>query len=100
MSFAYSAAQYANGNVFASADIAGPSTQASNAVVYAPTQNGYTAAPVILTFDAAGTANAGWWQLSLNRVSRVVTIDYNDSDVDGGRMTWTMTPDKCVVNTY
>ena len=98
--FAYWAAQYANGNVFTSANISGPSNQASGALTYAPTQNGYTTAPVTMTYDSAGTANGGWWQLSLNRVSLVVTIDYHDTDVDGGLMTWTMTPDKCVVNTY
>ena len=98
--FAYDVAQFANGNVFASGNVAGAASQSSTALVYAPTQNGYATAPIIVTLDASGPADFGWWRLSLNRTSLVVTIEYNDAGMTPPKQTWTMTPDKCVVNTY
>jgi len=55
---------------------------------------------VIITLDAAGTANFGWWYVTLNRSTLVTTIEYNDNEVSGGKITWIQTPDKCVVNSY
>jgi hypothetical protein len=61
---------------------------------------GHGAVGASITFDATMNANAGWWDVRLNRTTLVVTIDYNDTDVMGGKRSWTMTPDKCVVNKY
>lgn len=98
--FAYNAVQFASGAVFAAGSIDSAGIQASAANIFAPQQVGYETAPVILVFDSAGAVNGGWWKLSLNRMSLVVTIEYNDTDVMGGKRSWTMTPDKCVVNRY
>ena len=100
MSFGYRADQFISGNVFASGYIASLSSSASNAVFYAPAQNGFVTAPVIVVFDVQGAANTGFWQIQLNRSTLVVTITYNDVDVVGGTLSWVMTPDKCVVNNY
>jgi hypothetical protein len=98
--FSYNAVQFGSGAVFASAAIKANDIQASGANFYAMAQNGWDAAPVSITFDATMNANAGWWDVRLNRTTLVVTIDYNDTDVMGGKRSWTMTPDKCVVNKY
>lgn len=55
---------------------------------------------MFITFDLLGAINGGWWQLSLNRTTLVVTIENNDIDAPGGKNTWLMTPDKCVLNRY
>jgi hypothetical protein len=99
-SFTYSVDQFANGNVFASGDIANSSIQASNAVMFSPNQTGYATAPVQVLFDAQAPADSGWWLLSLNRQSLVVTITYNDTDLPSGTMAWTMQPSQCTSNTY
>lgn len=98
--FTYDADQFANGNVFVSGDIFGSASQSSTALIYAPTQNGFINAPITVTLDAYSPADGGWWRLSLDRTSLVVTIEYNDADMTPAKQTWTMTPDKCVVNTY
>jgi hypothetical protein len=100
LTFTYDVAQFANGNVFASGGVSGAASQSSTAVVYAPTQNGYATAPIIVTLDASAPADFGWWRVSLNRTSLVVTIEYNDAGMTPPKQTWIMTPDKCVVNTY
>jgi hypothetical protein len=57
-------------------------------------------APVLLGLDVQGAANYGFWRLELNRTTLVVTITYTDADLVGGTLSWTMTPDKCVLNNY
>lgn len=100
LSATYRAALYAGGNVLASAEIRDASIGASFATMYSPTQNGAATASVIVSFDALGTANGGFFVVSLDRASLVTTIVYNDSEATGGSDSWTMTPDKCVANTY
>jgi hypothetical protein len=94
--------QFSGGAVFASADVRDVALQSSNARIFAPAQVGWATAPVIVTFDVQSPANGGWWQLSLNRMTLVVTIEYNDVDLPdvGDKRSWIMTPDKCVSNTY
>jgi hypothetical protein len=61
---------------------------------------GWATAPVYITMDVAGTANAGWWKLFLDRGSLVVTIEYHDVDLTGGGLAWTMQPQDCILNAY
>lgn len=96
----YDAVQFSSGYVFASAMVTGPAFQSSGAVFYAPTQAGWATAPVTIVFDVFGTANAGWWDISLNRQTLVVTAKYTDSEVSGGMNSWATTPDKCVLNQF
>lgn len=100
LAFSYDASQFASGYVFASAAIWGSGWQSSGAKFYSPEQNGWATAPVNVTFDVYGQSTAGWWRFSLNRETLVVTAEYNDAELPNGKDTWTMTPDKCVVNRY
>lgn len=96
----YWARQFSDGFVFSSGSVAGPEVQSSAANFFAPQQNGYDTAAVQMTLDVIGADNYGYWTISLNRATLVTTIVNTDIDVAGGSRSWTMTPDKCVVNTY
>ena len=100
LSFGYSVAQFANGNVFASGDVFGTTLEGTAANIYSPAQNGYLDAPVLFTLDSYGSADGGYWRLSLDRQTLVTVIVYNDADLASGTETWTMTPDKCILNSY
>jgi hypothetical protein len=100
MRYGYSVAQFANGNVFASGYVASPVVEASEAKLYSPSQNGFVNAPIIITFDAFGTATYGWWELTLDRATLVVSIQYNDAEVAGGKLNWTTNPAECVKNAF
>lgn len=86
--------------LFASGEVKNFTLSSSGAKFYAPQQTGATTGSVIITLDAFGAATAGWWQLSLNRTTLVHTAQYNDLEMPGGGKTYTMTPDKCVVNNF
>lgn len=95
--FSYDVAQFSSNFLLASADVRNQAIQASGTEFYASTQNGYSNAGVIIIFDQWGAATSGWWNITLNRSTLVTTIEYNDiGDVAGGKLTWTMTPDKCI----
>jgi hypothetical protein len=98
--FSYDVYQFTSGNVFASAGVREGAIGASYANFYAPTQNGALTASVIVSLDEFAPADGGWWQLSLDRTTLVTSIVYNDVDVAGGMVTWTMSPTACVVNRY
>lgn len=100
MSFTYNVDQFANGNVFVTANIADAAKSSSFSEYYAPTQNGFATAPINITLDEFAPNDSGWWSVSLDRSTLVVSIVYHDADVAGGGSSWTLTPDKCVVNSY
>jgi len=96
LSVNYQAVQLSGGAVFATASVIAPNIQASGAQIFSANQNGYLDAPVIVTFDVQGAANNGWWRISLNRTTLVVTAVYNDSDLGGnGTRVWTSSPSIC-----
>jgi Collagen triple helix repeat (20 copies) len=96
LSVNYQAVQLSGGAVFATASVISPDIQASGAQIFSATQNGYIDAPVVIFFDVQGAANSGWWRISLNRTTLVVTVIYNDSDLGGsGTRTWTSSPSIC-----
>lgn len=98
--FSYVAAVMKSGDVFASGSIRSSSIEISNTKFYANTQVGALTAEVIMLDDLQGTANAGYWIISVDRSTAITTIVYHDSDATGGMTTWTMTPDKCILNNY
>ncbi len=100
LAMTYEAIQFSSGFVFSSAAIRGVLLQVSGATIFDPTQNGWATAPVYMTYDAVGADNAGWWKVSLDRQTLIVTAECNDPDLTGGTRSWFMTPDKCVSNTY
>jgi len=97
---AYSAALTSSGDIYVSGSVHSPGQQMSTTSIYSAKQNGATTASVIISFDVAGAVNGGWWKLSLDRQTLVHTAEYNDTDVSGGKSTFTLTPDKCLKNTY
>jgi hypothetical protein len=100
VSVSYSAALTAAGDVFVTGEVAGTTSQASSAKFYAASQTGAVLGAVIVVFDLSGSSNSGFWRLSLDRSTLVVSATYTDTDYAGGGQTWTMTPDDCTVNEY
>ena len=100
LSFRYSVALFANGNIFASAGVREGLIGASFASFYAPTQNGALDAAVLVSLDEMPPGNGGFFRISLNRTTLVTTIVYTDVDVAGGTTSWTMLPSNCVANSY
>lgn len=98
--FLYTASLLTSGDLFVSAAIKSTYIQSSASAFYASTQNGATNGAVSINYDLVGGLNAGYWVVSLDRATLVVTVEYNDGDVSGSKQTWTMAPDKCVVNDY
>ena len=97
MSFHYTVAQFALGDVFVSGGIFGEYTEVTNSTMYSLYQNGYHQAPITFTHDSLWDHNGGFWEISLDRGTLVTTIDYRDID---GDVSWEMVPEDCVVNTY
>ena len=91
----------AEDDLFVTGSISDAAKQSSTTAFFTPQQNGYLNAQVTLTLDEDGTADFGWFTLSLNRASLVVKIDYRSS---GNSTTifqsWTMQPSACVHNFY
>jgi hypothetical protein len=100
LAFTYDVVQFGNKNLFISGQIESPALTATGTTFYAPSQNGWLTAPVFVVFDANAPADSGFWKLSLDRQTLVTTIEYTDADLAAGKLSWTLTPDKCVVNSY
>lgn len=98
--FFYSVDIFKSGDVFASGAISAADARIGNSQFYSAAQNGATTAQVLFTDDLLGTANAGYWSISLNRTTLVTTVVNTDADATNGSNTWTLTADKCVANSY
>lgn len=100
LSFSYSALVLKSGDVFASGSVYGAAFEIGASAYYAKTQVGAITAKVLFAYDVQGTANGGYWEISVDRTTAVTTIVNHDTEAPGGQTMWTMTPDKCVVNSY
>ena len=90
-----------NGDVFAQASIASAVIQVSGVAYFASSQNGAATGSVVMVDDWAGGTNYGWWNVSLNRSSGIVTAVYNDGDLGGsGTATFTFPSSGCSINNY
>jgi hypothetical protein len=100
LTFSYWATIFADGTVWASAEIVDSFTATSGSRIYAANQNGALTASVQLTRDAATPSNGGWWDISVTRQTLVVNIVYRDVDVANGQVAWTLdsSSNGCVVN--
>ena len=67
--------------------------------MYSKLQNGWDTAPIFINYDVSGSANFGYFEISLNRTSMVTTIVYTDSDVSGGSTTWVEPSSDCQTQT-
>ncbi len=100
ISFFYAASLLSSGDVFASAEIFTPAVGTSSSAYFSAQQNGSDTGRVSLVFDLVGDSNLGRWSVSVERKSLVTTVLYEDPDTAGGSRTWSMTPDKCVINDF
>jgi hypothetical protein len=98
--YGYSAVLWSSGDLFVSGSVSSPLNQASTTALFTPTQNGYLDASVSFTFDQDGTANGGWFKLSLNRSTLTSVIEYRAADPGPVTDSWTLPPEACVHNTY
>lgn len=98
--FVYTFSVMASGDVFATANIAGSAYQIGSTAFYSSQQNGAATAAVGFLYDALGSANGGWWSVSINTSTLVVTVVYHDTDAIGGTMTWTQPAANCQKFTY
>lgn len=96
----YSAALTNAGDVFATASIDTGAYQIGNSAFYSANQNGAQTGGVAFTADFA-TANGGWWAVSLDRSTLVVTAVYTDSSLGGqSPVTMTFASSACQSHTY
>lgn len=98
--FVYSGVVFKTGDVFAYGGIKASDIEAGASAYFAASQMGAASGPVLFTFDLVGADYSGWWRIEASRSTGVVVITYNDLDLNDGSDTWTMTPDKCVINRY
>lgn len=100
LSCKYAVDIFNSGDIYASAAIYGAAFQIGDSVFYSKDQVGAATATVIFTYDPDQTANGGFWSISLDRTSLVTTAVLQDPDAPSGQETWSMNPNKCVVNRY
>lgn len=96
--FTYDAAIFSSGFVLVSASVDNFLTVSTGAGFYVPAQTDWATAPVYLAFGAY--SGRGSWRLSFDRTTNVFTVKYTDIGMTAGKLTWTPTPDKCVITTY
>jgi hypothetical protein len=100
LGFTYNAVLLSSGDLFVTGSVNNALNSATDTKYYAPSQAGYQTAAVSMRYDQDGTADGGWFSLSLNRASLVTLIEYHQSDAGPVALTWTMLPAACVHNTY
>lgn len=74
--------------------------QISGMAFYSSEDNGAASGGLSIANDLNGSANAGWWQIEINKTTLVVTIVYHDFDVPGGEDTFTQSSTQCKRITY
>ena len=103
VNFTYDAMLFSDGSVFVYGGIYTSDQLIGKSTFYDSSQSGATTAAVLLTYDLSGTDNWGYWSISVNRSTLVVTILYTDSNESGGSTTWTLSSSSatnCVLNSY
>ena len=97
--FRYRVYQFVNEDIFIQGEIYGVSYEVADSIMYSKLQNGWTTAPIYINYDVSGTANFGYFVISLNRSTMVTTIVYTDSDVSGGSTSWSQPSSDCTTQT-
>ena len=100
--FSYTAMVFSDGSVYAYGGIRGADSQIGRSTFYDSSQSGSSTAEVIFDWDLSGSDNWGYWKISVNRSTLVVTILYTDQDETGGSTTWTLnsSSNNCVLNSF
>jgi len=97
--YRYRVSQFVNEDIFIQGEIYGAAYEVADAIMYSKLQNGWDTAPIFINYDVSGSANYGYFVISLNRSTMVTTIVYTDSDVSGGSDTWTQPSSDCTTQT-
>ena len=97
--YRYRVYQFVNEDIFIQGEIYGVSYEVADSIMYSKLQNGWTTAPIYINYDVSGSANSGYFVISLNRSTMVTTIVYTDSDVSGGSTTWVEPSSDCATQT-
>ena len=97
--YRYRVYQFVNEDIFIQGEIYGVSYEVADSIMYSKLQNGWTTAPIYINYDVSGSANSGYFVISLNRSTMVTTIVYTDSDVSGGSTTWSQPSSDCTTQT-
>ena len=97
--YRYRVRQFVNEDIFIQGEIYGVSYEVSDSLMYSKLQSGWDLAPIYINYDVAGSANSGYFKLSLNRSTMITTILYTDSDVTGGSDTWSIPSSNCLTQT-
>lgn len=100
LAFDYDAILMSSNDLFATGKIRSLSVSATDAAYYAPSQNGWLTARVIVNIDVDGTNDAGFFTIDLDRSSLVTVIQYRESGGGPVAEAWTMQPSDCVHNFY
>lgn len=77
----YNAVLTSSGDVYATASVADDFSQQSSTEFYAAGQAGANTADVEIIADYHSTADAGVWNVSLNRSTLVTTVQYDDDSL-------------------
>ena len=97
--YRYRVSQFVNEDIFIQGEIYGAAYEVADAIMYSKLQNGWDTAPIFINYDVSGSANYGYFVISLNRSTMVTTIVYTDSDVSGGSDTWSQPSSDCTTQT-
>lgn len=100
LGFSYNAVLLASGDLLVTGVIDDPGLAVSHTVYYAPEQNGYATAAVIVQVDEDATRDGGFFTLQLDRATLVTVIQYRMMDPGLVTNTWTMLPSACIHNFY
>ncbi len=97
--FRYRVYQFKNNDVYIQGEIYGTSFEVADSVMYGSTQNGWLTAPIYINYDVSGTANYGYWVISMDRTTLITTIVYYDTDISVGSLTWVEPSSDCTSTT-
>ena len=98
--FEYKATVFTDGSVLAHASIYGVAVEVTDSTFYDSSQNGASTGYINIRYDVSGTDNGGDWKISVNRSTLVTTVLYEDTDLSGGSLTWTLASSKCTTNSF
>lgn len=96
----YSASQLKSGDLFVSGTISNDAGGYSNSRLYAKTQTGVDQGKIVIENDAYGSADSGYWELTLDRGTLQGTIKYTDTAVSGGYRSWVYISTDCTKTSY
>ena len=100
LGFQYKVTLFTDGSMLVHGSIYGTLVEVTDSTFYDSSQNGATNGFINIRYDVSGSANGGDWQISLNRSTLVSTVTYEDTDLSGGSLSWTLASSSCTLNSF